>query len=457
MIINITLHNAVAADDCLDAIKEYLIAMVESWNNSHHHAGIISIVKSFDDSKESKYLSLRRPSIIDSGVSTSSSTSSLHYTSSPFKESPLVTASSPFPPCPKTGRSHKRSLQHFYKTPLERIHRTTVACLMPPGKVDNPSPHTSNHQLTGHHETQINHPIVSYTRRSYVQPVLGDPIQQRTIGTLHRLATWPYPMEIQGSSTKCYKPSDNQTSITDHIPTLPRRSRTVVHRPIYPPPLPLRRYSDLASSSMDTTTLSRFSPSLDDFNEDDKEDTYEDAEHCIIGVLDQITPKQHKHIETDPKSEATQRHIEGQPNIGKLQKKLWKRNNILRKGKHLSVHKQSLTHSSDASSDDSDTPKNKLKPQRRVSSYHPLRRTSVVNPTRRKTTDALPSLDLQVEKANLRTANAEQPSSLPDQKSVNLHNACIAAASEGDNEESEHNSGKYSIVRHIYRFGEIFI
>ena len=69
-------YNAVAAEDFIDVIKGYLIAMVESWN-SNHHPGIFSIVNSFDGNGESKYLSLRCPSILDSGVSISSSTSSL--------------------------------------------------------------------------------------------------------------------------------------------------------------------------------------------------------------------------------------------------------------------------------------------------------------------------------------------------------------------------------------------
>ena len=443
MIINIVLLNAVAAEDCLDVIKGYLISMVESWN-SNHHAGIISVVNSFDGNGETKYLTLRKPSILDSGVSTSSSTSSLCHAS---KESPLVTASPLFPPCPNIGQTHKLSLQDSYKTLSEQIHRNSITSLKPLREVQDPSPHTSKHQLTGHHEKQINHSVIPHARRSYVQPVLGDPIQRRIPAPLKvtsRLDTWPYPMERQRSGTSCDKLSNSQTSIANQVPILPQRSHTVVHRQIYPPPLPLRRHSDLASA---TTILSRFSPTLDDFNEDGKEDIYEDAEHCKAGLLDYITPKQCKRIENDSKSEATQGHIEGQPNIGKLQKKLWKRNNTPGKRMRLSIHKQSLTHSSDSSSDDSSTLKIKPKPQRRVSSYHPPHRTSVVRPTRRVTAGAVLIFDSQVDYTSPKTTDADQCSTLPDQDNVNPH---VAAASEGDNEESEHNSGKHSKVRHMH-------
>ena len=443
LIINIALHIAVAAEECLDFIKGYLIAMVESWNNNHH-AGIISIVNSFDDNAESKYLSLRRPSILDSGVSTSSSTSSLCQASSTIKESPLVTASPSFSPCPNIGQPHKLSLQDSYKTLSEQTHRNSITRLMPLREVDDPSPHTSNHQLTSRRERWINHPMIPHARRSYVQPVLSDPIQRRTPAPFKlasRSDTWPHPMGRQESGTSCDMLFNSQSSITNHVPILPQRSHTVVHRPIYPPPLPQRRHSDLASSSACTTILSRFSPILDDFNEDDKDDIYEDAEHCKSKLLDCITPKQCKQLENDSKIEAIQVHIRGQPNSGKLQKKLWKRANTPRKRKRPSVHKRSLTHSSDASSDDSDTPKYKLKPHRRVSSYHPECKTSVVRQTRRKTADAFLYIDSQVEKANLRSANAGQSSISPDH---------ITPPSEGDNEESEHSSDKHSGVRHSY-------
>ena len=422
--------------------------MVESWNNGNHnlHAGIASIVSSFDGNKDYRYLSLRWPSNLDpdSGVGTGPSTSSLPRSSRPSKESSLVNSSSSFAQQHNTGQLHKLSLQDSYKTSSEQIHRNTVTCLMPLGEIDNTSPCTSNHQLTGRRERHLIHPMIPHThaRRSYAQPVLSEPIQRRTSAPVKigsGLSARPYPMETQGSSTNCNGISNHQTSFTTHVPILPQRSHSAVRRPNHPPPLPVRRHSD---SSSRTTTLSRFSPTLDDFNEDDEEDNYEDIE-----PLNYITPRQHTVAEDEHETNQRQ-HIEGRPNIGKLQKKLWKRNSTLKKGKRPAVHKRSLTHSSDASSDDSDTPKSKPKLQRRVSSYHPPHRASVVRPTRRKTAGALP---LQLENANLRTADADQCST-PDQNNINPHIAQIAAASEGDNEESEHNNGKHSRVRHIHLF-----
>ena len=222
-------------------------------------------------------------------------------------------------------------------------------------------------------------------------------------------------METQGSSINY---TNHQTVLTSHLPISSQRSHSAVRRPSYPPPLPLRRHSD---SSLHATTLSIFSPTLDDF------------------------------IVAEDKSETNQRHhIEGQPNIGKLQKKLWKRSSTFEKGKCPSVHQPSFTHSSDASSDDSDTPKNKSKPQRRASSYHPPRRTSVVRPTRRRTAGALPIFDSQIVNTNPKTADADQCTTLPDQNHVNPQIAHVAAASEGDNEESEYNRGKHSKVRHMH-------
>ena len=415
--------------------------MVESWNNGHHnlHADITAIVNSFDAKKDNRY-NHRHTSNLDpdSGVGTGTSTSSINI--------PLL-----LPTPSNTQLLHKCFLQHSYNTPSQQIQRNTLTCLMPLGEVDNPSPHTNSHQLTGYHERQINHPMIPYARRSYVQPVLGDPIQQHTSAPwklISELHARPYPVKTQESSTNCNKISDHQASLTNRLPILLQRSHSVAHRPMYAATLSVRRHSD---SSLHTTTLSRFSPTLDNFNEDDKEENYVDSE-----PLNYITSNQYR-VAKDKSMTNQRQHIEVQPNIGKLQKKLWKRNNTVIKGQRLSVCKRSLTHSSDASSDDSDTAKSKFKPQRRVSSYHPPRRTLVVKPARRKTTDALPSRDLLVENANLRTANAEQSSSLPDQNSVNPHNEHIAAASEGDNEESEHNSGKYSRVRHICTFGILFI
>ena len=68
--------------------------------------------------------------------------------------------------------------------------------------------------------------------RSYVQPVLGDPIQQRIripapLKVTSRSDTWPYPMERQRSGTSCDKLSNSQTSITNHVPILPQCSHTV--------------------------------------------------------------------------------------------------------------------------------------------------------------------------------------------------------------------------------------
>ena len=555
------LYQTVAAEDCLDAIKKYLIAMIESWNSDHPnlHAGIVSTVSSFDANKDYRYLSLRSPSnfdTTDSGAGTGLSTSSLPCRN----EFPLVTASPLFSPPPNVGQPHKLPLQDSYKTLSEQIHRNSKTSLKTMSEVEDPNPHmTSNHQLTGHRERQINHPVIPHAR-SYVQPVLGDLIQRRTPAPLKvasKLGTWPYPIERQGSGISCDKLSNSQTSTTN------QRSHTVVHRQIYPPPLPLRRHSDLASA---TTILSRFSSTLDDFNEDSKDDIYEDAEHCKTGLLDYITPKQHKYIESDSKSESTQGYIEGQPNIqpdpinttalvsephpmetqesstnctnhhrslvllqrshsavhrpnhppplplqrhsdlslqtttmsptlddfnedeendnyedietlryitprqhtvakdksetnqrqpiegqpdiGKLQKKLWNRNSTFKKRKRPPVHKRSLTHSSDASSDDSDAPKNKPKPQRRMSSYHPPHRTSVVTPIRRRTVGAFPIFDLHNTKP--KTTDANQCSTLPDQSNVNPDIAHTAATSEGDNEESEHNSGKHSKVRYMH-------
>ena len=426
----------------MDAIKDYLIGMVESWNNDHSnvHAGITSIVSSFGSKKDYKYLSLRLPSNLDSGVGTGPSTSSLPRRSRPSKESPLAATPPLYPPRPKMGQLHKLSLQESHKSPPEEMHRNTVASLMPVGEVERPSntfPRTSHHELPSRRERRMNQPVMSHARRSYV---FGDPIQRRISAPwklVSGLGARHNPMERQGSGGRL---SNHQAS--DHPPVLPQRSHSSTHSPNYPPPLPQRRHSDSVSSNINT--LTRFSPTLDDFNEDEEEDD-DDAQYSIIGALDYIAPRQH--AEGSHKNETKCRNVEGRPNISKLQKKLWKRNSTFKKGKRPSVHKRSLVHSSDASSDDSDTTKNKPKPQRRISSYHPTyRRVSVVKPVRRRTAGAFPNLDLQLEDAELNTANVGQSSTLHNQIKVKPN---IALASDGDNEESELNSGNNSRVRHI--------
>lgn len=416
------LHKAIGAEDCLDTIKEYLIGMVESWNNNHInlHTGISSIITSFGSKKDYKYLSLRCPSNLDSGVGTCPSTSSLPRKSRPSRESPLVTEPPAVPPRPKeslSGRPHKFSLQESSMSHSVELQRKTVSSVMPPvGEAEKLSatfPRTSFNDLPSR-ERRTNHPMISHAKRSYVHP---DSIRRR-ISAPWKLSSGLNPQPNPMGSTDHKKLSYHQSS-PNGPPSLPQRSHSSVQRPSYPPPLPQRKHSEAVSSHI--TALSRFSPTLDDFIEDEEED-YEEAHYSIVGALDYIAPKQ---------------LVEGRPNIGKLQKKLCKRNSTLRKGRRPSVHKRSLTHSSDdASSDDSDAPKNKPKPQRRVSSYHPMHRISVTKPIRRKTFGAIPNLDSLVEDAMPKTTDVDQSSSLLKQ-----------AASEGDNEASEHNSSKSSGVR----------
>ena len=390
--------------------------MVESWNNnrSNLHTGISSIVNSFGSKKDYKYLSLRCPSNLDSGVGTCPSTSSLPRKSRPSRESPLATEPPAVPPRTEeslSGKPHKYSLQEPSMSHSVELHRNTVSSVMPVGEAGNLSatfPRTSFNDLPSR-ERRINYPMISHSKRSYVFP---DSIRRRTSA--------PQPNTID--STDHRKLSYHRSS-PNGPPSLPQRSHSSVHRPGYPPPLPQRRHSESVSShESHITASSRFSPTLDDFIEDEEEDDDEEAHYSIVGALEYIAPKQ---------------LIEGRPNIGKLQKKLWKRNSTLKKGRRPSVHKRSLTHSSDdASSDDSDAPKSKPKPQRRISSYHPTHRVSVTRPIRRKTAGSVPNLDSLVEDAMPKTTDVDQSSTLPKQ-----------AASEGDNEASEHNSGKSSGVR----------
>ena len=407
--------------------------MVESWNNdrSNLHTGISSIVSSFGSKKDYKYLSLRCPSNLDSGVGTCPSTSSLPRRSRPSRESPLATKPPSVPPRPKetlSGKPHKFSLQETPMSQSVELHRNTVTSVMPVGEAEAENlsatfPRSSFNQLPSR-ERRINYPMISHSRRS------SDSIRRRTSAPW-KLASGLGPQPNSTDGTDHRKLSDHRPS-TNCPPNLPQRSHSSVQRPGYPPPLPQRRHSEAVSSHINAS--SRFSPTLDDFVEDDEEEDNEEAHYSIVGALDYIAPKQ------------LTKRVEGLPNIGKLQKKLWKRNSTLKKGRRPSVHKRSLTHSSDASSDDSDAPKSKLKPQRRVSSYHPPHRISVTKLTRRKTAGSIPNLDSLVEDAMPKTADVDQSSTLTKQDIVNAH---IAPASEGDNEASEYNSGKNSGVRHI--------
>ena len=423
IILNHLLHKAIGAEDCLDTIKEYLIGMVESWNNDriNLHTGISSVVTSFDSKKDYKYLSLRCPSNLDSGVGTCPSTSSLPRRSRPSRESPLTGPPS-IPPRPKESLSeNSQELSQSVE-----IHRNTVASVVPVGGVQNPSatfPRTSCVELPSR-QRRINHPMIPHSRRSYI---FRDTIQRRTSAPwqlVSGLGARPNPMDRQADHRK----------LCSHQPStplnLPQRSHSSVQTPGYPPPLPQRRHSDSVSSHINAP--SRFSPTLDGCIEDDEEEDYEDAYYSTIGALEYIAPKQLK--------------LEGRPNIGKLQKKLWKRNSTLKKGRRPSVHKRSLTHSSDASSDDSDAPKSKPKPQRRVSSYHPPHRHSVTRLTRRKTAGSIPNLDSLVEDGIPKTPDVDHDQS----STLDIVNAHIAAAIEGDNEASEHHSGKSSGVRHMH-------
>ena len=421
------------AEQCVDAIKEYLIGMVESWNNNHSnlHAGITSIVSSFDGNKDYKYLSLRWPSGLDSGIGTCASTSSLPRRSRPSKESPVI------PPRPKASLTehsqlHKFSLQDLHTSSLEGIHGSTVSM----AGVENHGtgttfPRTSNHEPT-QRVRRINVPIVAHGRRSYVTPE----VIQRRISAPWRLVsglgTRPMPVERKRSHQF---PSHQ----SNHPPNLPHRSHSAQRGPIYPPPLPRRIHSESVGASINTLPTI-FSPTLDDFNEDEEENDGE-ARYATVSALEYIAPK--KHTETGHEVQTNHKNVKGRPNIGKLQKKLWKRNSTLRKGKRPSVHKRSLTHSSDASSDDSDIVKRKPRPQRRVSSYHPPRRISLtkLTPTRRKTADSFPDVDSPVENT---TADVDQSNALPDQENGDVH---VMPASDGDNEESECNGGRHSGVR----------
>ena len=415
------LLKAIGAEDCLDTIKEYLIGMVESWNNnrSNLHTGIYSIVNSFGGGmKDYKYLSLRCPSNLDSGVGTCPSTSSLPRKSRPSRESPLATEPPAVPPRPKeslSGKPHKYSLQEPSMSHSVELHRNTVSSVGPVGEnLSATFPRTSFNDLP-QRERRINYPMIPHSKRSYV---FQDSIRRRTSAPW-KLASGLSPQPNSIDSTDLRKLSCPLSSPNDPS-SLPRRSHSSVHRPGYPPPLPERRHSESASSQINT--LSRFSPTLDDFIEDEEEEDYEEERYSTVGALEYIAPKQ---------------LVEGRPDISKLQKKLCKRNSTLKKGRRPSVHKRSLTHSSDdASSDDSDAPKSKPKPQRRVSSYHPMHRTSVTKPIRRKTAGSFPNLESLVEDAMPKTADVDQSSTLPKQP-----------ASEGDNEASEHNSSKNSGVR----------
>ena len=399
---------AMGAKNCVDTIKDYLIGMVESWNNNLH-TGIASIVSSFGGKKDYKYLSLRCPSGLDSGVATGPSTSSLPRRSRPSKESPLVTEPPSFPPRSKeslSGKPHKFSLQDSYTSQSVEVHRNTVTSLMPLQEAQQPNPSA---QLPSR-ERRVNPPAIPHSRRSYVLP---DPIHRRTSAPwklVSELGAQPNPAERQGANLR--KPSAAFISAT-----FPKRSHSSVRRPSYAPPLPRRRHSDSVSSGIDAS--SRFSPALDNFIEDDEEDIDDEEHYSIIEALDYITPKQLKG------------RIEGCPDIGKLQKKLCKRNTTLKKGRRPSVHRRSLTHSSDASSDDSDSAKSRPKPQRRVSSYHPSHRISVTKakPVRRRTTaSSFPLVEGIVPK----TAKS---GTIPEQDIVDPHNVL---ADDGDNEASEY-------------------
>lgn len=446
---------AMTADHCLDTIKDYLIGMVESWNNDriNLHSGISSIVSSFGSKKDYKYLSLRCPSGLDSGVGTCASTSSLPRRSRPSKESPLATEPPSVPPRPMEslighGKLHKLSLQEPHPTSQsEGMHRNTTSSVLPLGEAEDRSAtfprigdHKSTNCISNRESTsrvrRINQPSVIHGKRSYVT---ADPIQRRTSAPW-KLASasgvQPRPVERKGSSAGYQV---HHALHTGHSPILPNRSLSAEHGPIYPPPLPRRRISESVDSGA-KTLMPRFSPILDDFDEDD-EDFDEDAKYSIIGALDYISPR--RHAETDHDVKIKCKGVEGRPNISKLQKKLCNRNSTLRKGRRPSLHKRSLNHSSDASSDDSDSKKNKSRPQRRTSSYHPPRRISKSAMTRRKTDGSFPIVDSPEEKdLTLKTVD---DNALPDQEKVNLS---ISPAGDGDNEESEWNGSKHSEVRH---------
>ena len=398
---------AILAKNCVDTIKDYLIGMVESWNNDrlNLHSGITSIVDSFGGKKDYKYLSLRCPSNLDSGVATGPSTSSLPRRSQPSRESPLVKEPPSFPPRSKEslrGKSHEFSQDSYVSKSVE-----TLTSLMPLQEPQQPNPSASHCELPSR-ERRVNPMVIPHSRRSYVFP---EPSRRRTSAPwklISELATQPKPSERHGVNPR--RPSAASISATPQ-----NRSRSSVRRPSYAPPLPQRRHSDSVSSGIGAS--SRFSPQLDRFIEDDEEEIDEEEHYSIIDALDYITPKRFTGC------------IEGRPDINKLQKKLCKRNNTLKKGRRPSVHRQSLTHSSDASSDDSDTGP---KPQRRVSSYHPPRKTSVIKAKpahRRITTSSFPLGEDTVPKT-------AESSVVPEQDVVNSHN--VQANNDGDNEASEY-------------------
>ena len=267
-----------------------------------------------------------------------------------------------------------------------------------------------------------NQPTALQRRRSYMPP---NPIERRTSAPV-KLHTIPSVMEKEGSGREF----PDQKSAT--LPHLPQRSHSSVQSSVYAPPLPKRTYSGWTTPA--TTTLSRILPTLGEFEEDE-----EDERYAIVEALSCIIPKQHG--QSDHEVTASCKNVEGLPNIGKLQKKLWKRNSTLKKGKHPSVQKRSLTHSSDASSDDSDTGRNK---SRRVSSYHPPRRMSLTKSkmVRRKTTTSYPSVASLVENTIPESIDVDQSSVLSDR------NIPISPTSDGDNEASEYfASNKCSVVR----------
>ena len=434
-------HKAMTAEHCLDTVKDYLIGMVESWDGSNNlHTGIISIVNSFG-SKDYKYLSLRYPSGVDSGVTTSgsrgASASSLPRKSRPSKESPLAMEPPLVPPRPIetfTPRPHKLSLQDSYRNKSENEHRKTVNSVMPVrGVAENTStafPHAETHNLPTHHVRHKNQPIIP-PQRSFVYT---DPVKRRTSAPTKLISgsgAQASSVGRQESDNHFKKVSDHHISTTQ---TLPYRSRSE-RRPGYPPPLPKRRHSDSVDSS--AIRSSKFSPTLDDFTEDEEDIDEEDSHYSVIGALDYIVPKQHR--EADHKTEGSRNDVESQPNIGKLQKELQKRNSTLKKRKRPSLHKRSFTHSSDASSDDSDAGKRKFKLERRVSSYHPQhKKTSVTRSTavRRKTAGSLP----------ISSSPMEITVQLPDQEKSRPP---IQPTSDGDSEATEHLISKQHEVRHV--------
>ena len=421
-------HKAMTAEHCLDTVKDYLIGMVESWDSSINlHTGITSIVNSFGV-KEGDYLSLC-PSGYDSGITICSSRgASLPHRPQLSKELPLTMEPPLVPPRPIetfTPRSHKLSLQDSYRNKSESKRRKTVNSVMPVGGVaENTStafPHAETHNLPTHHVRHKNQPIIP-PRRSFVYT---DPVQRRTSAPTKLISgsgAQASPIEKQESDNNFTKVSD-QTSTTHYLLNLPCRSHSA-RKPVYPPPLPERRHDSVNLSAISS---SKFSPTLDNFPEEEQE---EDRYYSIIGALNYILPKQHR--EADHKTEGNRNDVESQPNIGKLQKELQKRNNTLKRKKRHSIHKQkSLTHSSDASSDDSDAKKRKFKLERRASSYHPQhKRTSVTKSTtvRRKTAGSMPI----------------SSSSVSDQEKPKPP---IQPTSDGDSEVSEHLIGKQHEVK----------